>query len=117
MKITSLSEIYEMNVSPAFTILALLLASMKRSSHSATSETSISFRPFTLESILAGVSSCRAYLRLTLTPCSDIFSKAGSEIARPSVRVRVRTIVLTSSELYGWVGIMRRRARRSGGTP
>lgn len=100
------------------TIEALRLASRKRSSHSATSASSIPpGRPFTRARILAGVSNCRAYRMLTLLPCSETFSSAGSVMLRFSVLARRRMMVLISSGLYGWVGMMRSRARRSGGMP
>ena len=38
-------------------------------------------------------------------------------MARPSVRARARMMALISGGEYGWVGMMRRRASRSGGMP
>lgn len=96
---------------------ALLRASINRSSHSATSSTATSLRPLTLARILLGVSNCNAYRRDTFVPCWANFSNAGSDIKRPSVLARRRMMVCTSDALYGCVGIMSRRARRSGGTP
>ena len=108
---------HEMKVFSVLTILALLFASMKRSSHSATSSTSISFLWLTRAKMLAGVRSWSAYRKLTFTPRSAMFSSAGSVIANPSVLALNRIMVLTSSELYVMVGIMITRATRSGGMP
>lgn len=66
---------------------------------------------------LAGVRSCRQYRKLMRTPCSAILLMAASVIATPSVEARMRTMREISSASYGVVGMMRRRAKKSGGIP
>lgn len=97
--------------------VALLPASRNRSWHCSISCTSICCAPLHRATMLDGASSCSAYRRLMRVPASATLSSAASVIESPSVVTRIRRIRFTSSASYACVGMMRRRARRSGGMP